>query len=128
MPAWARASTSLIALVFCAVRSSSSLVLLIIGVVCSLTYFLLAQPTDATMLAASASTNEVRFMCLRTPSSNFKNLGRQFDGFLCLEIGNAGATSDQKLKPAWNGRLIQPELTRARNMPTLSPGRARHNP
>src|SRR3954469_25553622 len=63
MPACARASTSLIALEFWAVRSSSSLVLLMIGVVCSLTYFLLAQPTDATMLATRANANEVRFMC-----------------------------------------------------------------
>src|SRR5215831_11535792 len=62
MPAWARASTSLMALVFCAVRSSSSLVLLMSGVVCSLTYFLLVQPTDSATLAASAMTKEARFI------------------------------------------------------------------
>src|SRR3954454_22092634 len=86
MPACARASTSLIALEFWAVRSSSSLVLLIIGVVCSLTYFLLAQPTDAAMLAARTKANEVRFMCggLLPLFLKHKNLGSCLC-ILCLE-------------------------------------------
>src|SRR5450432_1763453 len=62
MPDCARESTSLMSLEFLAVRSSNSLVLLISGAVCSRTYFLLEQPTLATMLAATKIISEVRFI------------------------------------------------------------------
>src|SRR3954452_12720493 len=105
MPACSRASTSLIALEFWAVRSSSSLVLLMIGVVCSLTYFLLAQPTDATMLATRANANEVRFMC-----------GGLLPLFLLLALKTWDLTrwgvSDQKSRPVYDGWLVQPHSIR----------------
>src|SRR6266404_1293445 len=62
MPDCERVSTSLIALVFFAVRSSSSLVFSMIGVLCWRTYFLVVQPTLIARLAAIAKTSAVRFI------------------------------------------------------------------
>src|SRR5947208_6132574 len=112
MPACARASTSLIALEFWAVRSSSSLVLLMIGVVCSLTYFLLAQPTVATMLATSANANEVRFMYggLLPLLSFSQNLGNS-TFILCLEPDPLGRVKSKSRPVLQTGGLFSQTLS-----------------
>src|SRR6266404_1191519 len=56
---------------FLAVRSSSSLVLLMSGVVCWRTYFLLEQPIVAASEAASIRVSEMRF--IGYPSSNLQS-------------------------------------------------------
>src|SRR5207248_7626398 len=55
IPCWARASTSLMSRLFLAVRSSSSLVLLIIGAAWLRTYFLVEQPALKTTTPASTT-------------------------------------------------------------------------
>src|SRR6266404_9070402 len=80
MPDCERVSTSLIALVFFAVRSSSSLVFSMIGVLCWRTYFLVVQPTLSARLAAIAKTSAVRFIG-GAPLGNFA--GRSCGGGAC---------------------------------------------
>src|SRR3974377_737789 len=59
MPCWALPSTSLMSREFFAVMSSSSPILLLIGVIWFWTYFLVAQPKLANRLAAASDTTSM---------------------------------------------------------------------
>src|ERR1700756_3253505 len=108
MPACTRASTSLMSWLFFAVRSSSSLVLLISGVVSLRTYFLLAQPRVEAIANASMNVNEVRFIVKRLLLSNLCRLSTwvqvPFRGPACTEQGGCHSpkfTLSSKCPP-WN--------------------------
>src|SRR5215469_15802921 len=71
MPCCALLSVAWISLVFLAVMSSSSPILLLIGAIWFRTYFLVAQPTLERRLIATTDTKTVRFMVELLANKNY---------------------------------------------------------